>query len=79
MNMKVGDLLHIPQAVILWTTDRATKTLRMPYMQTEKPTTAIYMGVAASMDSDNLITVLINGREHFVHSRDVYLFKENIC
>ena len=58
MNMKVGDLLHIPQAVILWTTDRATQTLRMPYIQTEKPTTAIYMGVAASMDSDNLISLL---------------------
>ena len=78
MNMKIGDLLHIPQAVLLWCS-ADDHTIRMPYIQTDKPITAIYMGVAASLENDNLISVLVNGRQHFVHSRDVYLFKENKC
>ena len=72
--MKKGDLVHIPQAVLLWTPE--TQAIRAPYMQTKKPTTAIYMGVAANLDLCNLLTVFVNGRIHFVHSKDVYLFKE---
>lgn len=76
--MKIGDLLHIPQAVLLWDT-AGDGTIQMPYTQTQKPTTAIYMGVAASLDRDNLITIFINGKRQFVHSKDVYEFKEKTC
>jgi hypothetical protein len=78
MDMKIGDLLHIPQAVLLWSVD-STHQLTMPYTQTNKPITAIYMGAVVTLDRDDLIAVFVNGREHYVHSRDVYLFKENQC
>jgi hypothetical protein len=79
MNMKVGDLLHIPQAVVLWSVDNTTQGLKMPYVQTSKPIIALYMGVASGLGQDNLLTVFFDGHAHFVHSKDVYLFKENQC
>jgi len=69
MNMKVGDLLHIPQAVVLWTTGPETK---IPYIQTEKPCTGVYLGIANALDQNHLINVFVKGQQHFVHSKDVY-------
>tara|TARA_R110000824_G_scaffold131954_2_gene294228 strand:+ start:1498 stop:1743 length:246 start_codon:yes stop_codon:yes gene_type:complete len=81
MGMKMGDLLHIPQAVTLWTADKTTKGVSMPYIQTERPMIALYLGSGTGIFGmeDALITVLLKGRTHFVHSKDVYLFKENKC
>lgn len=81
MGMKMGDLLHIPQAVTLWSAEKTTKGLSMPYIQTDRPVVALYLGPYPRMlgAQDALITVLLKGREHFVHSKDVYLFKENKC
>jgi hypothetical protein len=72
MNMKVGDLLHIPQAVVLWTPDAEAKSVRTPYIQTEKPYTGIYLGIVKALDQNNLINVFVKGQQHFVHSKDVY-------
>jgi hypothetical protein len=77
MDMKMGDLLHIPQAVMMWSADKPTKGMKSLYIQTSKPVIALYLGVASSLDQDNLISVFFNGHVHFVHSKDVYLFKEN--
>lgn len=70
--MKVGALLHIPQAVVLWSTDAGKKSVRGPYIQTEKPYTGVYLGIAKALDQAHLINVFVNGRQHFVHSKDVY-------
>jgi hypothetical protein len=75
MNMKVGDLLHIPQAVVLWTTDTAGDlegSAQTPYIQTEKPCTGIYLGAAKALDQNHLINVFVKGQQRFVHSKDVY-------
>ncbi len=74
MNMKVGDLLHIPQAVVLWTPDAEAKSVRTPYIQTEKPCTGIYLGIVKDLDleQNHLINVFVKGQQHFVHSKDVY-------
>lgn len=69
MNMKVGDLLHIPQAVVLWTTGPEAPA---PYIQTEKPCTGIYLGSAKVLDQNHLINVFVKGHQRFVHSKDVY-------
>jgi len=72
MNMKVGDLLHIPQAVMLWTTGAEAQSVDAPYIQTEKPCTGIYLGIATALDQNHLINVFVKGQQRFVHSKDVY-------
>jgi len=72
MNMKVGALLHIPQAVVLWTTDAEATIAQAPYIQTEKPCTGIYLGSAKALDQNHLINVFVKGQQRFVHSKDVY-------
>jgi len=81
MGMKMGDLLHIPQAVTLWTTEKTTKGVSVPLILTERPMIALYLGSDTGIFGmeNTLITVLLKGRTHFVHSKDVYLFKENKC
>ena len=72
LNMKGGDVLHIPQAVVLWTPDADAKSVRTPYIQTEKPYTGIYLGIVKDLDQNHLINVFVKGQQHFVHSKDVY-------
>jgi uncharacterized RmlC-like cupin family protein len=77
MEMKAGDLLHIPQAVVLWPANMKAAAGNHIFMRTEKPIMAIYLGVASSFieDSTNLLSVFVKGQQHFVHEKDVYLFK----
>jgi len=76
MDMKAGDLLHIPQAVVLWNPtavqDPTAKRSAKAYIQTDKPCTGIYLGTATVLDQNHLINVFVKGQQHFVHSKDVY-------
>jgi hypothetical protein len=56
----------------LWTPDAEAKSVRTPYIQTEKPYTGIYLGIVKALDQNNLINVFVKGQQHFVHSKDVY-------
>lgn len=59
----VGDIVHIPQDVPLWTAERATKT--------KVPTT----GVVLSEDQFTLV-VFVNGRKMNTSKKHVYPYKE---
>jgi hypothetical protein len=67
-----GDLVYIPQAVLLWAdTSQSTS----PYMTTEKPITAICLGAAAELNTktnDRLIQIYAKGQSWAVHEKDVY-------
>ena len=83
--MKAGDLLHIPQAVMLWNMNESGANL---YMQTEKPLTGIYLGGSLKTfgrgcpkkrppsEHSHVLSVFVNGKCWAVHEKDVYLFKE---
>jgi hypothetical protein len=67
-----GDLVYIPQAVMLWsdTTQSAS-----PYMKTEKPITGVCLGGIAELNTktnDRLIQIYTKGQAWAVHEKDVY-------
>ena len=77
MDLKRGDLVHIPQAVMLWnsTSENDARSEDRPpvaYIQVERPCTGVYLGTAAHLNHDNLLNVFVKGQRYFVHSRDVY-------
>ena len=73
--MKAGYLLHIPQAVLLWSLNEEGPGANL-YIQTEKPTTGIYLGDILNLQSrDALLSVFAKGKCWSVHEKDVYLFK----
>lgn len=73
MNLKRGDLVHIPQAVMLWNSNsEETLNACAAYIQIERPCTGVYLGIATHLNHDNLINVFVKGQRYFVHSRDVY-------
>jgi hypothetical protein len=74
MDMKVGDLLHIPQAVVLWNIDIKNQSISKIFTQTEKPYTGIYLGTA--IDQKHLINVFVKGQQRLVNSKEVYLLGE---
>ena len=70
-----GDLVYIPQAVMLWA-DSSQST--SPYMTTERPITAICMGGVAELNTktnDRLIQIYAKGQAWAVHEKDVYPMK----
>ena len=81
--MKAGDLIHIPQAVMLLNMNERGANL---YMQTEKPLTGIYLGGSLKTtpkgpkksppsDHAHILSVFVDGKCWAVHEKDVYLFK----
>jgi hypothetical protein len=67
-----GDLVYIPQAVLLWSD---TNQNTSPYMTTEKPITAICLGARAELNTktnDRLIQIYAKGQAWAVHEKDVY-------
>lgn len=70
-----GDLLYIPQAVMLWSDSNQNST---PYMTTDKPITAICMSGLADLNTktnDRLIQIYAQGQSWAVHEKDVYLME----
>ena len=71
-----GDLVYIPQAVMLWSD---TSENSSPYMPTERPITAICMGGIAELNTktnDRLIQIYARGQSWAVHEKDVYPMEE---
>ena len=71
-----GDLVYIPQAVMLWSDSEQNQS---PYIQTEKPITAVFMGGLAELNprtNDRLIQIYAKGRAWAVHEKDVYPMEE---
>jgi len=67
-----GDLVYIPQAVMLWS-DTSQSTA--PYMKTDKPITGVCMGGTAELNpktNDRLIQIYTRGQAWAVHEKDVY-------
>ena len=62
--MQEGDLIHIPQGVVLWCETENGMRLRM----TERPTVGVYL----STMSHHVYQVYANGHEWNLKRRDVY-------
>ena len=72
-----GDLVYIPQAVMLWADSSQNKS---PYMTTERPITAICLRGLAELNTktnDRLIQIYAKGQAWAVHERDVFPMEEN--
>mgnify|MGYP003148180552 FL=1 len=71
-----GDLVYIPQAVLLWSDSDQNKS---PYMQTEKPITAVCLSGLVELNprtNDRLIQIYAKGQSWAVHEKDVYPMEE---
>ena len=72
-----GDLVYIPQAVLLW--DHAGDhrgELRSAYIKTEKPTTGICIQGSLELDDERLVRVYTKGQVWSVQNKDVYPMEE---
>jgi|3_EtaG_2_1085321.scaffolds.fasta_scaffold01023_11 hypothetical protein len=68
-----GDLVHIPQAVLLWDVVNSSG----PYIKTEKPITGVLINGSLDLPSgERLVCVYAKGQAWGVHAKDVYLMEE---
>tara|TARA_R110000824_G_scaffold71001_5_gene182021 strand:- start:16729 stop:16980 length:252 start_codon:yes stop_codon:yes gene_type:complete len=76
-KFKEGDLVYIPQAVLLWADSSQNKS---PYMKTDKPMTALCMSGLAEINpktNDRLIQIYAKGQAWAVHEKDVFPLEKN--
>lgn len=73
-----GDLVYIPQAVLLWDhNDYGLAAHGKTYITTEKPTTGICIQGSLPLENgERLVLVYAKGQRWTVHNKDVYPMEE---
>ena len=81
--LKKGDLVHIPQDVVLWEQVRQQTSSHLP-IKTDRPRTAVYLGVGKVeskaesyiMRSDHRSLIFLDGKQFGVRCDQVYLLNK---